>query len=124
MSIIINSAGLYTPGGIEDRSLIVFDVEYEGNTYPWSIYTIEGQTIDQTIEYASPIIEQRIAGQLANNETVVPDVPDYYAKRRVEYPAIGDQLGAIFKGLDSQDYIDMVAKIEAVKNKYPKTTII
>lgn len=120
MSITVKSAGLSTPGGAEDRGLIVLEIEYDGNTYPWAIYTVSGQTLDETIETALPSIEQRIAAQLAAGEPVLPDVPDYYAKRRAEYPSMGDQLGALFKGPDSQEYTDMLAKIQAIKDKYPK----
>lgn len=54
-------------------------------------------------------------------EIVCPDIPDYYAKRRSEYPPLADQLDAFWKGEASQDYQNMLAKIQAVKNKYPKT---
>ena len=38
--------------------------------------------------------------------------------RRAEYPPMGDQLDAIFKG--GLDMAEMKAKIDAVKTKYPK----
>lgn len=42
----------------------------------------------------------------------------YHRKRAVEYPSIGDQLDALFKaGLFPEE---MAAKIQAVKEKYPK----
>ncbi len=42
----------------------------------------------------------------------------YKAKRAAEYPGIGDQLDALFKaGVFPPD---MAAKIQAVKDKYPK----
>lgn len=120
MAITIKSAGLLTPGGLEDRDLIVMDIEYNGNTYAWSIYTVAGQSITDTIEGSLTSIEQRISSQLAAGEEPTPDVPDYYAKRRAEYPSIGDQLGALYKGIDSPEYAAMQAKIQAVKDKYPK----
>jgi hypothetical protein len=40
--------------------------------------------------------------------------------RRVEYPSIGDQLDALWKGGDAA--AEMLAKIQAVKAKYPKPT--
>jgi hypothetical protein len=42
----------------------------------------------------------------------------YIAKRQAEYPPIGDQLDAIWKG--GQDASDMLARVQAVKEKYPK----
>ena len=44
----------------------------------------------------------------------------YIAKRAAEYPPIGDQLDAIWKGGDAQ--ADMLKQIMAVKDKYPKGT--
>jgi len=42
-----------------------------------------------------------------------------YAQKRVaEYPTIGDQLDALWKGGDAQT--EMLAKVQAVKAKYPK----
>ena len=42
----------------------------------------------------------------------------YVAKRQAEYPSIGDQLDALWKGGDAQT--EMLAKVMAVKAKYPK----
>jgi len=42
----------------------------------------------------------------------------YIAKRVAEYPSIGDQLDAIWKGGDAA--AEMLAKVQAVKDKYPK----
>jgi hypothetical protein len=42
----------------------------------------------------------------------------YKAKRAVEYPPIGDQLDALWKG--GNDAAEMLAKVQAVKAKYPK----
>ena len=45
--------------------------------------------------------------------------PDLYKQQRVaEYPSIGDQLDALWKGGEAA--AEMLAKVQAVKNKYPK----
>ena len=45
--------------------------------------------------------------------------PDIYKYNRVkEYPSIGDQLDALWKGGDAAE--EMLAKVQAVKTKYPK----
>ena len=45
--------------------------------------------------------------------------PDQYKYQRAsEYPAIGDQLDALWKGGDAA--AEMLAKVQAVKSKYPK----
>lgn len=42
----------------------------------------------------------------------------YKAKRAAEYPSIGDQLDALWKG--GAEAEAMLAKVQAVKQKYPK----
>jgi hypothetical protein len=42
----------------------------------------------------------------------------YRSERAIEYPSIGDQLDALWKGGDAA--AEMLAKIQAVKTKYPK----
>ena len=43
---------------------------------------------------------------------------EYKAKRTAEYPPISDQLDALWKG--GAEAEAMLAKVQAVKNKYPK----
>jgi hypothetical protein len=52
----------------------------------------------------------------AVNAWVDPD--QYKYQRASEYPAIGDQLDALWKGGDFA--AEMLAKVQAVKSKYPK----
>jgi hypothetical protein len=44
--------------------------------------------------------------------------PTYAEKRVAEYPPIGDQLDALWKGGDAA--AEMLVKVQAVKSKYPK----
>jgi len=44
----------------------------------------------------------------------------YKSKRLSEYPSIGDQLDALWKGGDAA--AEMLATIQAIKTKYPKVT--
>jgi hypothetical protein len=46
------------------------------------------------------------------------DAKEYARKRVKEYPSIGDQLDALWKGGDAA--AEMLAKVQAVKTKYPK----
>lgn len=46
------------------------------------------------------------------------DASLYQEKRRLEYPSIGDQLDALWKGGAAAE--EMMARVQAVKNKYPK----
>jgi hypothetical protein len=74
------------------------------------------------------VIRDDIAYDANNNEVVYDkdavqayvDAHAYIAKRAAEYPPIGDQLDALWKGGDTA--AEMLAKVQAVKNKYPKGT--
>jgi hypothetical protein len=46
------------------------------------------------------------------------DASLYQEKRRLEYPSIGDQLDALWKGGEAA--AEMLARVQAIKNKYPK----
>lgn len=46
------------------------------------------------------------------------ELQQYKVKRVLEYPPIGDQLDALWKGGDAA--AEMLAKVQAVKAKYPK----
>ena len=54
----------------------------------------------------------------AVNAWVDPD--QYKYQRAAEYPSIGDQLDALWKGGDAA--AEMLALVQAVKDKYPKGT--
>ena len=45
---------------------------------------------------------------------------EYQRKRAAEYPPIGDQLDALWKGGEAA--AEMLAMVQAVKAKYPKVT--
>jgi hypothetical protein len=48
----------------------------------------------------------------------VVDPLEYQRQRAAEYPPIGDQLDALWKGGDAA--AEMLAQVQAVKAKYPK----
>lgn len=58
--------------------------------------------------------QARIDAEAAAAEAVFA----YRAKRAAEYPSIGDQLDALWKGGDAA--VEMLAQIQAVKDAYPK----
>lgn len=143
MAIEMN--GLYTPGGKEDRDLVYLNVTHNGNTYSWAAYVPQGVPVGEAIasiesriyqeidaketEWAAhpktetttdPLTGEETVREVPKDEIVRADIPDYYAKRREAYPPLGDQLGAIAKGLDSPEYLDILAKIQEVKDRYPK----
>ena len=77
-----------------------------------SIVTIRGD--DAFDANGSPVTYDEAAVQ------AYIDAHSYIAKRQSEYPTIGDQLDALWKGGDAQT--EMLAKVMAVKAKYPKVT--
>ena len=140
----ISLEGLMSPGGDETRALALLKVEHNGLTYDWQAFVppntdlttfitqsesaIKAQ-IDakeaawaaltpKTREVADPRTGETTTVPIEKSEIVRPDIPDYYAKRRAEYPSLGDQLDALWKGGDAQTA--MQAQIAAVKAKYPK----
>jgi hypothetical protein len=131
----------------EERALAHVEVNHNGNIYNWQVFlpksvenvqsyldSIEQSVIDdidskelawsnlepKTRTINDPFTGQETVVEISKEEIVKPDIPDYYALRRNEYPSLGDQLDAMWKGINSQDFIDMQAKISAVKVKYPK----
>ena len=69
----------------------------------------ENVTKEPSLEEVLPKVEELKARWLASQ---------YQKKRAQEYPSIGEQLDALFKaGLFPEE---MAAKIQAVKDKYPK----
>lgn len=140
----ISLEGLMSPGGDETRALAMVKVEHNGQTYDWQMFIPEGVSLSEYVTNAEATIKAQIDAKEAEwealtpktreiedpmtgetttqdipkDEIVRPDIPDYYARRRAEYPSIGDQLDAFWKGGDAATA--MLAKIQAVKDKYPK----
>jgi hypothetical protein len=143
----INLVGLASNLPDENRALAYIEVQHNDNTYNWQIFIPPNvENIDQFLQSAQqsilndidqkelawtelepktrgvldPISGELIDTPISKDEIVKPSIPDYYALRRSEYPSLGDQLDAVWKGLDSQAFLDMQNKISSVKNKYPK----
>ena len=75
-----------------------------------SIVTIRGDVAydanEQVVSYDPAAAEALVAAEA------------YKQQRASEYPPIGDQLDALWKGGDAA--AEMLAKVQAVKSKYPK----
>ena len=77
--------------------------------YPQVVRTIEDKAYDvngNEVQYDKAAVQAYF------------DANVYKAKRQAEYPSIGDQLDALWKGGDAA--AEMLAKVQAVKAKYPK----
>lgn len=81
-----------------------------GKNFIWSPDNPEGTLVDITAEEQAEI-DAMVAAKPAAT-------PEWKLNRMAEYPSIGDQLDALFKAGAFPD--NMAAKIQAVKDKYPK----
>jgi len=82
-----------------------------------AIYKLYPQVIRTVGDVAYDADGNEVAYDKAAVQAYV-DAHAYIAKRAAEYPPIGDQLDALWKG--GAEAEAMLAKVQAVKNKYPK----
>lgn len=130
----------------EERALAHIRVEVDGQLYDWQIFVpkdisnleeflqnklsliredirskeIEWQNLNPKTKMIEGAKEDCIEVPIHKHEIVCPDIPDYSCCRRMEYPSIYDQLDALWKGPESQDYINMKNTIDAIKIKHMK----
>jgi hypothetical protein len=128
----------------EERALAQVKVEHNGQVYSWELFIPVGEDLTDYINSSEARIKAEIDAKEAQwealdpktrtiddpimgepqvvpidkSEIVRPEIPDYYAKRRAEYPPLAEQLDAMWKGGQAQ--AEMLAKITEVKTKYPK----
>ena len=138
---MISLEGLQSGVTGEDRAIAILKVEHNGQTYDWMTFVPPDTDLATYIAASEARIKAEIDAKEAlwaaspkmrevegingtetvaidKSEIVRADNPDYYASRRAEYPALADQLDAMWKGADAMTA--MAAKIAAVKAKYPK----
>lgn len=130
----------------EERALANIKVVVDGQTYDWQIFVPKNITnLDDFLQTQLSIIQQDIRTKelqwqnltpktrivegakgesievpINKSEIVRPNIPDYSAQRRMEYPSIYDQLDALWKGSSSTDYQSIKNSIDQIKSKYPK----
>jgi hypothetical protein len=140
---MISLEGIASNLANEERGLAYLKVEHNGQTYDWQLFVPQGADLSAYIASKEAAIKADIDAKEAawavapktreipdpfggsptvvdidKSEVVRPDNPDYYAKRRAEYPALGEQLDALWKGGEAA--AEMTAKIAEIKAKYPK----
>ena len=138
---MISLEGLQSGVTGEDRAIAILKVEHNLQTYDWMTFVPPDTDLATYIAASEARIKAEIDAKEAlwaaspkmrevegingtetvaidKSEIVRADNPDYYASRRAEYPALADQLDAMWKGADAMTA--MAAKIAAVKAKYPK----
>ena len=84
---------------------------------PTAQWVICGETIEWINTGISQPTDAEIAAEIIRLQEEY-DAKEYARKRVPEYPPIGDQLDALWKGGDAA--AEMLAKVQAVKAKYPK----
>ena len=87
---------------------------------PEAIWSLDGDTYDglQWLdEIQTQPTKEEVEAEVARLQAEY-DAKEYQRQRAPEYPSIGDQLDAIWKGGDAYD--TMLAKVMAIKDKYPK----
>ncbi len=90
--------------------------------HPTASFRIDGEDFE-SLEWLSSdipapeksVVESEVARLQAEYEAM-----QYARSRAKAYPSIGDQLDALWKGGDAA--AEMLAKVQAVKAKYPKPT--
>lgn len=80
---------------------------------PGTAWNLRGGVLEQADD-AAPRVKPPAAADLK----AIMDADAYVAARAAEYPAISDQLDALWKGGDAA--AAMAKTIQAVKDKYPK----
>jgi hypothetical protein len=83
-----------------------------------AIYKLNPTVVTIRGDVAYDANEQVVVYDLAAAQALM-DSKAYQDKRASEYPAIGDQLDALYHAGVFPD--DMAAQIQAVKERYPKT---
>jgi hypothetical protein len=84
---------------------------------PGAEVVVRGEEVEWHKPSVAPVTDAEIAAEITRLQ-VEYDAKEYSRKRAPEYPPIGDQLDALFKA--GAFPADMAAKIQAVKDKYPK----
>ena len=84
---------------------------------PGAQWTLRGDELEWLDKVQSQPTEEEIQAEIVRLQADF-DSKEYQRKRQAEYPSIGDQLDALWKGGDAQ--AEMLAKVLAVKNRYPK----
>jgi hypothetical protein len=85
---------------------------------PGAKWTLRGEELEWVDTIQTKPTEEELQAEIIRLQTQY-DANEYQRKRANEYPPIGDQLDALWKGGDAA--AEMLAKVQAVKTKYPKS---
>jgi hypothetical protein len=101
-------------GGYFDSTLVIWDERTDGQLPPITLGSMK--RVGNALVQDATVFAQLKATQDAENIELAKT--QYQRDRAKEYPPIGDQLDALWKGGDAAT--TMLAQVQAVKAKYPK----
>jgi len=104
---------------LEDNKPLI-ESQIDAKELAWANLNPKTRTVPAFLGAGAGSFGEETTVDIQKEEIVRPDIPDYYALRRVAYPSLADQLGAFWKGPEHPDYIAMQEKVAAVKAQYPK----
>jgi hypothetical protein len=84
---------------------------------PNAQWVLRGDSLEWHDTVQTQPTEAEITAEIARLQAAY-DAKLYQRQRAQEYPPIGDQLDALWKGGDAA--AEMLTKVQAVKTKYPK----
>jgi hypothetical protein len=93
--------------------------DVNNNIYSYPLDGSQDDLIGDKVAVTQAEADALIEANFAPQRQEILNSLSYVDKRLMEYPPIGDQLDALWKG--GTEAALMRAKIEAVKNKYPKS---
>lgn len=87
--------------------------EAAAKVHPGTAWNLRGDKLEQAND-GTPRVD------VPSNDELQPlmDAVAYREERAAEYPSVGDQLDALWKGGDAA--AAMLAQVQAIKAKYPK----
>lgn len=99
-------------------SVTGFDIIWEEiQIAPWSEFSLVMSNVEWKSKNISPPSKEEYDQEYQRLKDLL-NASLYQEKRRLEYPSIGDQLDALWKGGEAA--AEMLARVQAIKNKYPK----
>jgi hypothetical protein len=84
---------------------------------PNAEFVLRGDDLEWLNQNQTQPTDAEITAEIARLQAAY-DAKEYQRQRVTEYPPIGDQLDALWKGGEAA--AEMLAKVQAVKTKYPK----
>ena len=84
---------------------------------PGAEWSLRGDNLEWLDQNQTQPTDAEITAEIARLQADY-DAKEYQRQRVTEYPPIGDQLDALWKGGEAA--AEMLAKVQAVKTKYPK----